>query len=209
MAQRTAVRAIQAKFQLSERRACARVGLGRSADLQVAAAIGYALGWRMQSEVLTLERRHLDLKAGTLGLDPGTKNGEGRMVVLPDDVASLLAQRLARVDTLQRKLGRIVPFVFPHLTGRQRAGTRRSDFLGHGLHGDGRAWAPPSRPAAHGRPGHGARGSPLTVAMEIIAMYRRYAIVSEADHREAARKRSGIVSGIVGPRVVETRLASV
>ena len=30
MAQRTVVRAIQAKFQLSERRACALVGLGRS-----------------------------------------------------------------------------------------------------------------------------------------------------------------------------------
>ena len=30
MAQRTAVRAIQAKFELSERRACALVGLGRS-----------------------------------------------------------------------------------------------------------------------------------------------------------------------------------
>jgi len=30
-----------------------------SADLQVAAAIAHVYGWRMQSEVLTLERRHL------------------------------------------------------------------------------------------------------------------------------------------------------
>lgn len=49
-------------------------------DLQTAAAIAYAYGWRMQSEVLTLERRHLDLEAGTLRLDPGaTKNRDGRV----------------------------------------------------------------------------------------------------------------------------------
>jgi hypothetical protein len=38
-------------------------------DLQVAVNIAYAFGWRMQSEVLTLERRHVDLEAGTLRLD--------------------------------------------------------------------------------------------------------------------------------------------
>jgi hypothetical protein len=41
------------------------------------------------------------------------------------------------------------------------------------------------------------------------AMYRRYAIVSEADHREAARKPDGIVLGIVGASPLETRLVSV
>jgi integrase len=50
-------------------------------DLQVAATIAYTFGWRTQSEILTLERRQLDLKAGTLRLDPGaTKNDDGRMV---------------------------------------------------------------------------------------------------------------------------------
>jgi integrase len=38
-------------------------------DLQVAAAIAYTFGWRMQSEVLTLELQHLDLDAGTLRLE--------------------------------------------------------------------------------------------------------------------------------------------
>jgi integrase len=40
------------------------------ADLQAAIAIAYTYGWRMQSEVLSLERRHLDLGAGTLAWIP-------------------------------------------------------------------------------------------------------------------------------------------
>jgi hypothetical protein len=39
-------------------------------DLQAAVTVAYTFGWRMQSEVLALERRHLDLDAGTLRLDP-------------------------------------------------------------------------------------------------------------------------------------------
>lgn len=47
-------------------------------DLQVAATIAYTFGWRTQSEVLTLDRRQLDLEAETLRLDPGTtKNDDG------------------------------------------------------------------------------------------------------------------------------------
>lgn len=46
-------------------------------DPQAAIAIMHTYGWR-KSEVLTLERRQLDLKAGTLRLEPGTtKNREG------------------------------------------------------------------------------------------------------------------------------------
>lgn len=49
-------------------------------DLGVAVTLAYTYGWRMQSEVLTLERRQLDLEVGTLRLDPGsTKNDEGRI----------------------------------------------------------------------------------------------------------------------------------
>ena len=56
-----------------------------------AVAIAYTYGWRMQSEVLTLERRQLDLEAGTLRLDPGsTKNDEGRVIYLTPEVKALL-----------------------------------------------------------------------------------------------------------------------
>lgn len=38
----------------------------------------YLTGWRIQSEVLKLQRRQVDLKAGTVRLDPGTtKNRQG------------------------------------------------------------------------------------------------------------------------------------
>ena len=39
-------------------------------DYQVAVAIAHTYGWRMQSEVLTLEWRQIDLEAGTIRLDP-------------------------------------------------------------------------------------------------------------------------------------------
>ena len=64
-------------------------------DLQVAVSVAYALGWRMQSEVLTLQRRQVDLEAATLRLEPGTtKNDEGRVVYLPADLKAALVSCL-------------------------------------------------------------------------------------------------------------------
>jgi integrase len=110
-----------------------------SPDLQDAVAIEYAFGWRCRSEVLTLQRRQLDVEAGTLRLEPGTtKNDEGRVVYLPADLKSQLVEQLERVRALERKTGRIVPHLFPHLRGRRR-GQRIRDF--------GRAWATACRKA--------------------------------------------------------------
>jgi integrase len=48
-------------------------------DARVACDLAYTFGWRMQSEVLPLEWRHVDLKAATVRLEPGsTKNDDGR-----------------------------------------------------------------------------------------------------------------------------------
>src|ERR1043166_8584943 len=97
-------------------------------DLQAAAAIAYTYGWRMQSEVLTLERRQVDAETGTLRLEPGTtKNDDGRLVYLTPERKTLLAAELEPVRALEKKLGRIIPFVFPHLRGRRR-GERIGDF---------------------------------------------------------------------------------
>jgi integrase len=78
-------------------------------DLQAALAIAYTYGWRMQSEVLTLERRQLDLEAGTLRLDPGqTKNDDGRLVYLTPELKTLLAVQVERIRVAERKTGRII-----------------------------------------------------------------------------------------------------
>src|SRR3989442_3224529 len=98
------------------------------ADLQTACDVAYTFGWRMQSEVLALERRHVDLAGGRLTLDAGeTKNDEGREVFLTPPLKAAFAAQLDRVDALQRELSRVIPFVFPHLSGRHR-GKRILDF---------------------------------------------------------------------------------
>jgi integrase len=63
-------------------------------DLQVAVAIQPEVGWRNKSEVMMLERRHLDLDAGTLLLDPGmAKNEDGRFVYLTPELKRLLTEQ--------------------------------------------------------------------------------------------------------------------
>jgi integrase len=186
-------------------------------DLRVVAAIAYTFGWRVRSEVLTLQRRHVDLKAGTLRLDPGTtKNGEGRVVYLTPELKTMLAEQLERVDQLSKTTERIIPWVFPHLRGRL-AGTRRRRFDSVWVTACEKAGVP-------GRIPHDFRrtavrnleraGVSRSVAMKITghkteSVYRRYAIVSDADLLEASRRLTGIVSGIGAHSDVDGRHASV
>lgn len=167
-----------------------------SPDLQVAVALEYAFGWRCQSEVLTLQRRQLDVEAGTLRLEPGTtKNDEGRVVYLPADLKSQLVEQLERVRALERKTGRIVPHLFPHLRGRHQ-GQRIRDFR--------RAWVTACRRAGvpemlrHDFRRTAVRnlvnaGVPERVAMTVTghrtrSVFDRYHIVSPADLQDVARR---------------------
>jgi integrase len=195
-----------------------------SEDLRVVVTIAHTFGWRVPSEVLTLERRQLDLKAGTLRLDPGaTKNDDGRVVYLTPELKAMLTAQVARVDALQRTLGRIVPWLFPHLTSPcKKAGCTRN----HGHVGERRTklrkvWISACKAAGvPGRIAHDFRrtavrnlerwGVPRSVAMKITghrteAVYRRYAIVSDADLQEAARKLTGTIPGTnAGPGAILT-----
>jgi integrase len=97
-------------------------------DLQVAVRIAYAFGWRMQSEVLTLQRSQVDPNACTIRLEPGTtKNDEGRLVYLTPELVDLLKAQDERVQMLEMRLGRRVEWVFPYLGGEHK-GKRIQDF---------------------------------------------------------------------------------
>jgi integrase len=127
-----------------------------------------------------------------------TKNDDGRVVYLTPELQQALAEQLARVTALERQLGRVIPYLFPHLVGRL-AGTRRKDFR--------KTWAKATRAAGcPGRLRHDFRRTavrnleraavPRSIAMKITghrteSVYRRYAIVSDADLQAASERLAG------------------
>ena len=189
--------------------------------------IAFTYGWR-RDEILTLQRRQLDLAAGTLCLDTGTtKNDDGREVDLTDELCALLGAQVERVKLLERQLGRVVPYLFPHLRGARGlnpAAKRRAPVLGEPIRDFRRAWATACREA--GVPGllkHDLRrsavrrmvnlGMPERVAMTMTghktrAVFDRYHIVSRGDRRAAVALLNGDKIGDNRPRRLETRRAS-
>jgi integrase len=172
-------------------------------DHQLAVSIAHAFGWRMQNEVLTLERRQLDLETGALRLEPGTtKNDDGRVVYLTPELKASIVAQLERVRSLERETGQIILYLFPHLRVPHR-GKRVQDFK--------KAWKTACVKA--GCPGmlrHDFRrtavrnmvnlGVTERVGMKVSGhrsrtVFDRYHIVSPGDLQEVARKLTGTISG--------------
>jgi integrase len=156
------------------------------AALQPVVTFGYVTGWRIQSEVLPLEWRHVDRKAGEARLEPGTtKNQAGRVFPFTDALRALMDEQWRQHEAIE-KAGTICPYVF------QRHGKRIKDFR--------MAWKKACKAAGFpGRIPHDLRRSAVrnmerhglsrSVAMQLTghkteAVYRRYAITSESDLRE-------------------------
>ncbi len=169
--------------------------------LQPVVTFAYLTGWRVPSEVLTLQWRQIDLKAGTVRLDPGTtKNDQGRLLpygdVLPD-ISKLLEEQRQATKAVERARDVIVPWVF------HRNGKKIRDFRG--------AWEAACKAAGcPGRIPHDFRRTavrnlsranvPEQVAMQITghktrSVFDRYRIVDEADLRDGLKKLAGTLPG--------------
>jgi integrase len=165
------------------------------AYVQPVVTFAFITGWRVRSEVLTLQWRHVDFKAGIVRLDPGTtKNQEGRTFVMTPELRATLEAQRAVTEATQKKIGSVILWVF-HRTKRGRP-----------LKSFRKAWQQACEAASvPGRILHDLRrtavrnleraGVPCSVAMKMVghkteSVYRRYAIVDEAMLRGAAVKRA-------------------
>ena len=166
-------------------------------DIKPVVEFSYLTGWRAKSEVLPIQWRQVDFEAGTVRLDPGTtKNDEGRVfpfTALPA-LSDLLKRQRERTTAIEKATDTIIPWIF------HREGQRILDFRG--------AWEK-AREAA-GLPEkilHDFRrtavrnleraGVSRSVAMKLTghkteSVYRRYAIVCEADLSEGVKKLAAL-----------------
>jgi integrase len=168
-------------------------------DLRPVIEFTYLTGWRI-GEVRSLTWRQVNFKAGVVRLEPGTtKNDEGRtfpFAALPSLEALLRAQH-AHTRAIERERGEVIPWVF-HRAGRPirnfhmawRRACRRAGVPGRYVH-DLRRTAVRNFERA---------GVPRSVAMKLSghkteSIYRRYAIVSEADLAEGVRKVAALHAG--------------
>lgn len=164
-------------------------------DLKPVIRTAYITGWRTHSEILTRQKRHLDLDTGWLRLEPGgIKNGKGRMFPLTPELEDLLRAQLERSRILERETGRIIPWLF-HREGNpiknfrhvwrtacQAAGVPDRiphDFRRTAVRNLKRAGV--SRSTAMAMTGH------LTESV-----YRRYAVSDETSLKEAAVKLAAL-----------------
>ena len=171
-------------------------------ELQPVVGFACLTGWR-KSEILALHWRQVDFGAGTVRLEPGTtKNAEGRVFpfnALPA-LGALLSRQREHTHSLEKATGQIIPWVF------HRDGQSIRDFRG--------AWARACKAAGvPGRLFHDFRrtavrnleraGVPRSVAMKLTghkteSVYRRYAIVAEADLTEGVKKLAALHAASAG-----------
>jgi integrase len=175
-------------------------------DLRGVVEFAGITGWRMASEVLTLEWRQVDLSAGEVRLDAGaTKNGEGRVFPITTDLRRVLLARQAEHDRL-KKAGHIEPLVFFREVAEGRGGPKKPRKITSLT----KAWRAACKLAGcPGRILHDLRRSAVRnldragisrdVAMQMVghktdSIYRRYRIVDTQDLLEAARRLDGVTT---------------
>jgi len=171
----------------------------------------FITGWRIPSEVLTLEWRQVDFAGGEVRLDPGTtKNSEGRVFPMTQELRSLLESRQRGVAELKRTRALLVPWVFYRMVADGRAGEKQP----RQIIAFNKAWAAACKSAGlPGRIPHDLRRSavrnlvraaiPERVAMQMTghktrSVFERYNIVSDTDLVSAARRLDEVAGHSVG-----------
>lgn len=159
--------------------------------LQGLVTTAFVTGWRIKSELCTRQWQHVDWQAGFLTLDVGEgKTKEGRRFPLVPELRQVLEAQREYTDKIQKETEAIVPWVF-HANGRPLKHFRRS-------------WLSACRHAGlPGRIPHDMRrtavrnlersGVSRSAAMKLVghkteSIYRRYAIVNEADLTRAGEQ---------------------
>jgi integrase len=168
---------------------------GKRRDLAPPLEVAYLTGWRLASEILTRQWRHVDFVGGWLRLEPHeAKNEDGRMFPLIPDLRAVLEGQRAWTDALERRRDVVVPWVF-HRWGKkivsmQKAWEKARTSAGqpNRLVHDFRRTAVRNLERA---------GVPRSAAMKMVghrteAMYRRYAIVEESVLVDAGEKLAAL-----------------
>lgn len=179
----------------------------------------YLTGWRVMSEVVTLEWSQVNFKAGVVRLEPGTtKNGQGRTFPFNayPKLKAVLEDQQRYSKRIARTTGKLVPWVF-HRDGHQIKNFREAWRLTCV-----RAGLAKPKTDAEGRPVMDKKGKPVmlaakiphdfrrtavrnleragvsrSVAMKLVghqteSIYQRYAIVAESDLEEGVAKLAGL-----------------
>lgn len=173
------------------------------AEIKRIALVGYYTGWR-KSEILGLTWARLDFSHGIMRLEPtstqagtSTKTNEGRTFPFEEVAALAEALRAQRVytDEVQRRIGAVLPWVWHRDDGSRickideawRAACKRAGYPGRLFH-DLRRTAARNLIRA---------GVPEHWAMQLCGhrspeVFRRYAITSEADLKQAVALLSAL-----------------
>jgi integrase len=174
------------------------------AALQPIVEFAYITGWRIASEVLPLEWRNVDFAAGEVRLDAGTtKNGEGRVFPVTDDLRALLEVRYAEHLRLTQDRPdhpvRVLPPGGGHARRRDASKTRPRVHEGVGcrVSGDRLPWPHPHDLRRTAVRNMVRRGVPERVAMKLTghktpSVFQRYNVVSDGDLRTAAHQLRGL-----------------
>jgi integrase len=157
-------------------------------------------GWR-KSEATGLTWAHIDFRAATVRLEPGTtKSGAGRVFpfLAHPALGRLLVRQGEMVLSMQREQGAVVPWVFPREDGRRIGQFHKEWTKACGAAGcPGRLVHDLRRTVVRNlvRAGVNEKVAMALTGFKTRAVFDRYHIVSEADLAEAVRKLGERSSG--------------